>query len=67
MLIVHHTMRGIVMLVRDWHPGKLSSRFGESPAYRNYTSGGTRYQEAIFAEKMRDCKARVRRRIEELS
>lgn len=61
MLIRNHTMRGVVELIRDWHPSRLSSNHDPKHKYRDTTRGGLLYQEIILNDKMKSFEERIKR------
>lgn len=65
MLITFETMRGVVQVVKDWHPSRVSKAYN-GQKYKNYTRGGLMYQSIILNDKMRAFEDRVRDRIKEL-
>ena len=67
MLIRNYTMRGVVELIRDWHPSRMASGHDHTKRYRNHTRGGLLYQEVILNDKMKQFEDRVKRRLKEKS
>lgn len=65
MLITFETMRGVVQVVKDWHPSRVSKAY-TGQKYKNYTKGGLMYQAIVLDDKMRAHEERVRKRIREL-
>lgn len=63
MLIRNHTMRGMVELIRDWHPSRLGASPDPKPKYKNHTKGSLMYQEIILNDKMKAFEERVKRNL----
>lgn len=61
MLIRNHTMRGVVELIRDWHPGRISSNYFPRQRYKDHTKGGLLYQEVVLSTKMKSFEERIKR------
>lgn len=65
MLITFETMRGVVQVVKDWHPSRVSKAY-TGQKYKRHTRGGLMYQSIILNDKMRSFEERVAKRIKEL-
>lgn len=62
MLIRNYTMRGVVELIRDWHPARISSQYKKPKRKPSYTNGGLAYQEIVLRDKMKQCEDRIKER-----
>ena len=67
MLIRNYTMRGVVELIRDWHPARMSSQYKRPKRRSTHTNGGLAYQEIVLKDKMKQCEDRIRDRSKKLS
>lgn len=59
MLITFETARGMVQIVKDWHPSRLSKAYS-GQKYKDHTRGGLMFQSVILNDKMKAFEERVR-------